>query len=158
MGDIAALLEKAEAAISKQDAEDLSKKFMKGEFSLLDLYEQMQAMKKMGPLNKLVDMIPGFSSLQLPKDMLSVQEGKLEKWKHAMDSMTKAELEDPELISVARIDRIAKGSGVPTKDIRELLKQYRQGKKMMKMMKGKNVDKMMKKMGGIKGLQNVKFK
>lgn len=81
--------------------------------------------------------------------MLQVQEGKLEKWKIAMDSMTKIELEDPEVISADRIDRIAKGSGVSISDIRELLKQYRMAKKMMKMMKGeKDLSKMMKKMGG----------
>ncbi|HII88573.1 TPA: signal recognition particle protein Srp19, partial [Candidatus Woesearchaeota archaeon] len=72
MGDIEALLEKVQGAISEKDAQDLGKKFLKGEFSLLDLYEQMTAMRKMGPLSKIVEMIPGFGQLQLPKEMLNV--------------------------------------------------------------------------------------
>jgi len=149
MGDIEALLDKAKEAMSAEDAADMGKKFMSGKFNLIDLYEQMAAMRKMGPLNKIVDMIPGFSQLKLPKDALQVQEGKLEKWKFVMQSMTKEELEDPELISSTRIDRISAGSGCSAKDIRELIKQYRQSKKMMKMMKGSgDVNKMMKKMQG----------
>ncbi|MBI4439348.1 signal recognition particle protein [Candidatus Woesearchaeota archaeon] len=148
MGDLEALLEKAREVYTEEEAEDLGKKFLKGEFSLLDLYEQMSAMKKMGSLSKLVDMIPGFSQMKLPKEALEVQEGKLEKWKIAMQSMTQGELEDPEIITASRIDRIAHGSGLDAKDIRELIKQYRQSKKMVKMLKGSKGDmsKMMKKM------------
>ncbi|MCK5283220.1 MAG: signal recognition particle protein [Nanoarchaeota archaeon] len=149
MGDLEALLEKAKGAISEEDAEDLGKRFLKGDFNLLDLYEQMQAMKKMGPLNKIVEMIPGFGQLKLPKEALKTQEGKLEKWKFAMQSMTKEELEEPETMDASRIDRITKGSGLSARDIRELIKQYRQSKKMMKMMKGSgDMNKMMKKMKG----------
>ncbi|MFC1768402.1 signal recognition particle protein Srp54 [Nanoarchaeota archaeon] len=147
MGDLEALLEKAKGVYSEEEAQDLGKKFLKGDFSLLDLYEQMSAVKKMGSLSKLAEMIPGFSQLKLPKDMLEVQEGKLEKWKIAMQSMTKEELEEPEIISASRIDRIAKGAGLDVKDVRELIKQYRQSKKMVKMFKGNKGDmsKMMKK-------------
>jgi len=150
MGDLEALLEKAKEAIKVEDAEDLGKKFLKGEFNLIDLYEQMSAMKKMGSLKKIVEMIPGFSSLQLPKEMLDVQEGKLDKWKICMQSMSKEELEDPEIITTERIDRISKGSGIPTSTIRELVKQYRQSKKVVKMFKGSKGDmsKMMKKFQG----------
>jgi signal recognition particle subunit SRP54 len=150
MGDLEALLEKAKDAIKVEDAEDLGKKFLKGEFNLIDLYEQMSAMKKMGSLKKIVELIPGFSSLQLPKEMLDVQEGKLEKWKIAMQSMTKKELENPDDITSERIDRISKGSSIPTSTIRELVKQYRQSKKIVKMFKGSKGDmsKMMKKFGG----------
>jgi len=160
MGDLEALLEKAEQAISKEDAEDLGKRFLKGEFNLIDLYEQMQAMSKMGPLNKITEMIPGFSQLKMPKDLLKVQEGKLKKWRFIMDSMSKDELEDPDIMSITRIDRIAKGSGTSTKEIRELLKQYRQSKKMAKLFKGgspKNMERMMKKFSG-KGMQGMKLK
>ncbi len=156
MGDLEALLEKARGAISEEDAEDLSKRFLKGEFNLIDLYEQMEAMNKMGPLTKVMEMIPGMGSLKLPKDMLKIQEGKLKKWRHAMNSMSKGELEDPDTISANRIERIAKGSGVSAGEIRELLKQYKQSKKMVKMLKGanpKNMDKMMKRMGGMQGMK-----
>ena len=150
MGDLEALLEKAKEVIKVEDAEDLGKKFLKGEFNLIDLYEQMEAMSKMGPLSSIVEMIPGFSSLKLPKEMLQVQEGKLKKWKIAMNSMTKAELEEPELVDSSRIERISKGSGIPTNEIREMIKQHRQSKKMVKMFKGSKGDmgKMMKKFGG----------
>jgi len=149
MGDLESLLEKAKEVFTEKGAEEMSEKFMKGEFNLIDLYEQMSSMKKMGSFQKIMEMIPGMGSLQLPKEMLDVQEGKLEKWKYAMNSMTREELEDPEIISADRIDRIAAGSGVKVAEVRELLKQYRQSKKMMKMFKGeKDINKLMKKMGG----------
>lgn len=77
-----------------------------------------------------------------------------------MDSMSREELEDPDIMSITRIDRIAKGSGTSTKEIRELLKQYRQSKKMAKLFKGgspKNMERMMKKFSG-KGMSGMKFK
>ena len=150
MGDIEALLEKAREAMPEDKAEDLGKKFLKGEFNLIDLYEQMQAMKSMGPLSKIAEMIPGFGQLQLPKEMLEVQQGKLEKWRYAMDSFTKEELEDPDIVDANRIERIAKGSGVSSGEVRELLKQYRQSKKIIKMFKGSKGDmsKFMQKFGG----------
>ncbi len=159
MGDIEALLEKAQEAMTEDEAKDMSEKFLKGEFTLLDLYEQMQAIKKMGPIAKVIEMIPGFGQLKLPKDALEVQEGKLKIWKYAMDSMTKKELEDPELLSADRIDRIAKGAGISGSEVKELMKQYRQSKKMVKMFKGsdpRKMQQMMKKMGGMKGLEGFK--
>ncbi len=159
MGDLEALLEKTKEAISEEEAADMSKKLLKGEFNLLDLYEQMQAMKKMGPLNKLIELVPGMGSVNIPKELIKNQEGKIEKWKYMMDSMTKEELEDPEIITGSRIERVSKGSGVPSTELRSMLKQYRQSKKLMKMMKGtgseKDVKKLMQKMqgGGLKGLK-----
>ena len=149
MGDIESLLEKAQEVISQEDAQDIQEKFLKGEFNLLDLYNQMSSLKKMGSLKKIVGMIPGMGNLNLPKEMLEVQEGKLEYWRHAMDSMTQTELEEPEVISADRIDRISKGSGIKVSIIRELLKQHRMSKKMAKMFKGeKDIGKAMKKFGG----------
>ncbi len=156
MGDLEALLEKAKEVIKEEDAEDLGKRLLKGDFNLIDLYEQMKAMRQMGPLNKIMEMVPGLSQIKMPKEALQVQEGKLEKWKIAMQGMTKEELEDPEILDASRIDRISKGSGISTKDVRELIKQYRQGKKMVKMMKGKGMDKMMKKFQG--NMPGMKFK
>jgi len=148
MGDIKSLLEKAKEVMSEEDAQDLGKKFLKGEFNFLDLYEQMSAMKKMGPLSKVMEMIPGMSKVNLPKEALEVQEDKLKIWKHIMQSMTKKELEEPDLMfNRKRIERVARGSGVTSSEVRGLLKQYRQSKKMVKMMKG-NPDKLMKKFKG----------
>ncbi|MBI4441446.1 signal recognition particle protein [Candidatus Woesearchaeota archaeon] len=149
MGDIEALLEKAKEAFSEEKAEDISERLMKGEFSLIDLYEQMEALSTMGPIGKVMELVPGFSQVKLPKEALQVQEGKLKKWRYIMDSCTKDELNDPEMISAGRIDRIAKGSGCSPSDIRELLKQYKTGKKLVKMLKGgpKKAESMMKRLG-----------
>lgn len=167
MGDIETLLEKAREAMSEEEAADLSKKLVKGEFNLIDLYEQMNAMSKMGPLGKVLEMVPGFGQLKMPKEMITVQEEKLRTWKHIMDSCTKEELEDPDaVITSTRIERIAKGSGISVQEVRELLKQYRQSKKMMKMLKGmdasspQSVQKLMQKMGAPagKGMAGVKLR
>jgi signal recognition particle subunit SRP54 len=148
MGDLEALVSKVNEAITEDEAKDLGKKFLKGEFNLIDLYEQMQAMKKMGPLTKVMELIPGMQGLKIPKDMLENQEIKIEHWKYAMQSMTREELEDAEIIDASRADRIAKGSGLTAGEVRELVKQYKQSKKLMKMMKGneKGMEKMMKSM------------
>lgn len=149
MGDLESLLEKAKEVISEEDAQEMQEKFLKGEFNLIDLYQQMKSLKKMGSFKKIMEMVPGMSSLKLPKEMLDVQESKLEKWHHAMNSMTRAELEGPDIISADRIDRIAAGSGLSISEVRELLKQYRQSKKVMKMFKGeKDMNQLMKKMKG----------
>jgi signal recognition particle subunit SRP54 len=154
MGDLEALLEKAKEAISEEEAKDMGAKLLKGEFNLIDLYEQMSAMKKMGSLSKIMEMIPGMGQLKLPKEMLDVQEDKLKRWKFILASMTRKELEEPEMITAARVERIAKGSGTKVIDVRELIKQFKQSKKMMKMFKGKDPEKMMKQMqsGKMKGL------
>ncbi len=153
MGDLKALLEKAREAISEEDAADLSKRMMKGEFTLDDLYEQMKAMKKMGSLTKIMKLIPGMSGLQIPKEALQGQEAKMDLWKYAMDSMTRQEKRNPDLLSSSRLERISKGSGVNVSEIRGLIKQYKQAKKMMKMMKGGSevdMQKMMQKVAGKK--------
>lgn len=162
MGDIKALLEKAQEAISAEDAQDLGQKFLKGDFSLLDLYEQMQMMNKMGPMSKVMEMIPGMGGLKIPKEAMQVQQDKVKNWKFVMDSCTKKELEDPDVLSIDRIERISKGSGRSIGEIREMLKHYKQSKKMMKMFKGsgamsgkqdeKSMQKMMSKMGKMKGM------
>jgi signal recognition particle subunit SRP54 len=154
MGDLKALLEKAKEAISEEEAEKMGRKVMEGEFNLIDLYEQMEAMSKMGPLKKVMEMMPGMGQLKakIPEDLLSAQEGKLKKWKHIMSSMTKKELESPdEVIDANRVERIAKGAGVSSKEVRELIKQYKQSKKLMRMMKGQDPEKMMRRMKGRKG-------
>ncbi len=156
MGDLEALLEKAKEAITEEEAKDIEKKLLKGEFNLMDLYSQMEAMSKMGPLGKVLEMIPGLGQVSLPKEALQVQEGKLKKWKFAMNSMTKGELEDPEVIDAQRIERISNGSGVSTGDIRDMIKQYKQSKKMVKMLKGENPEKLMKKLSKKAGPQ-LKF-
>ncbi len=147
MGDLASLVEKAQGAVTEEDAKVMENRLLKGEFNLLDLYNQMEAMNKMGTLGNLMEMIPGMGQLKLPKDAINVQEGKLVQWKRAMDSMTKKELEEPDVIDSNRVKRIATGSGVKQDDIRGLIKQYKQSKKMVKLLKGDvNPDKLLKKL------------
>ncbi|MDD3175666.1 MAG: signal recognition particle receptor subunit alpha [Candidatus Nanoarchaeia archaeon] len=151
MGDLETLLEKVHEAIDEDQAKDLGRKMLKGDFNLLDLYQQMNSMKKMGSLSKIVNLIPGMGKLNIPKEMLEGQEERVEKWKYLMDSMTKEELENPDEIKGTRLERISNGAGIPLEEIRTLLKQYKQSKKMMKMMKGmegseKDMQKMMQKM------------
>ena len=136
-GDIQALVEKAKEAIEPEKAEKMAERMMSGRFTLDDFFSQIESMGKMGSLKGVMDMIPGMGGMKLPKGMdLDKQEGKMKKWKFAIQSMTKKEREDPSIINSSRISRISKGSGVPESDIRELLKNYKQSKKMMKMMGG----------------------
>ena len=131
MGNLEGLLEKARLAIDADKAESMGTRMMSGEFNLNDLYEQMGAMKKMGSMSKIMNLIPGMGNLNIDKNMLGAQEEKMKKWKFAMDSMTKYEKENPKEISTPRVERIAKGSGMEMYDVRELLKHFKQTKKMM---------------------------
>ena len=149
-GDLQGLLEKAkEIGVNEESA----RKIVEGKFTLNEFLEQISAMQKMGPLTKIADMIPGMSGMKIPKDMLDVQQEKMKRWKHIMNSMTVAEREDPEIIKHSRIVRIAKGSGVKEPDVRELLKYYKQVQKFMKIAKGGKglkrgpLGRMMKQMG-----------
>lgn len=150
MGDLSALLDRAQEAFTEEDAKDMSDRLMSGEFTLEDLYEQMSSVRKMGSLSKLMEMIPSMGKVKLPKEALDVQEQQLDKWKYILSSMTPYEKTHPDDITVSRIERISKGSGTAYGDVRGLLKQYKQAKKMGKMLKGgsdKSIEKMMKRMG-----------
>ncbi|MBI4155338.1 signal recognition particle protein [Candidatus Woesearchaeota archaeon] len=148
MGDLEALLKKVEESVEKEEKEEISEKFLKGEFTFVDLYKQLEMMRKLGPLSKVVEMIPGFGNLKIPKELLETQDVKFEKWKYIMNSLTKKELEDPEIISSGkRVERIAKGAGVSETEVRDMLKQYRQVKKVSKLMKGKKLENIMSKFG-----------
>jgi signal recognition particle subunit SRP54 len=131
MGDIQSLLEAAKENISEEEAEETVKKMMAGRFTLKEMYEQMEMLTNMGPLKKLVSMLPGMPGMGEKVNMEESQE-KLRKFKFIMDSMTEEEMEDPKLIKSTRINRIARGSGVEAKDVRDLLKQYNMSKKAVK--------------------------
>ncbi len=130
MGDLQTLLERAEEVIDAETAEDTAKKMLSGKFTLIDMREQMEALTKMGPLSKVMEMVPGMSSM-MKKGQVEETQNRLEKFKVLMNSMTKEELENPKIIKRSRINRIAKGSGSDPQEIRELLKQYNQSRKMM---------------------------
>ena len=129
-GDLQGLLEKAKEA----GAEKVAKKIVEGEFTMDEFLEQIKSLQGMGSLSKIADMIPGIGKVKIPN--LDVQEGKMKKWGFAIQSMTKEERKDPDIIKSGRIERIAKGSGVSEADVRELLKSFKQAKKVLKMAKG----------------------
>jgi signal recognition particle subunit SRP54 len=131
MGDIQSLLEAAKDNISEAEAEETVKKMMAGRFTLKEMYEQMEMLTSMGPLKKLVSMLPGMPGMSDKIDMEQSQE-KLRKFRYIMDSMTDEEMENPKIIKSTRINRIARGAGVEGKDVRELLKQYNMSKKAVK--------------------------
>lgn len=129
-GDLQALLEKAKEAQDEIGGELSPEEMLKGEFTLKTFYEQLKAARKMGPLGKIAEMMG--MNMQIPKDMLEVGEEKLDGFKTMMDSMTKQELNNPEVLNSNRIKRVAKGSGKKDEEVRELIRQYKQMKQMFK--------------------------
>jgi len=132
MGDVQALVEKvreAEIVVPEKKA----RAFFEGKFSLKDMYDQMLAVRKMGPLKKLMGMMPGGANI--PDDAMENAERKLDSWRVIIQSMTKKEVEDPKLVDSSRARRIARGSGTSEKEVKELINQYFMMKKMMKSMK-----------------------
>jgi signal recognition particle subunit SRP54 len=132
MGDIKALVEKvreAEVIVPGKKA----RAFLEGKFTLKDMYDQMVAVRKMGPLKKIIGMVPGGANI--PDDAMETAEKKLDSWRVIIQSMTKEEIEDPKLIDSSRARRIGRGSGTSDKEVKEMVNQYFMMKKMMKSMK-----------------------
>ncbi|MCK9322584.1 MAG: signal recognition particle protein Srp54 [Candidatus Methanomethylophilaceae archaeon] len=159
MGDLASLMQIAKEEIGEDDAlEQVARNMLSGRFTLSDMYQQMAAVTKMGPLQKVMSMIPGMNKMEDKIDYEASQK-KLAKYRVIMDSMTQYEKDEPNSIKGKRIDRIAQGSGVAGHDVRELLKQYNQSKKMMGSIgKDRKMRKqMMKQFGGMdmEGLQDL---
>lgn len=145
MGDIKTLIERAEEAFTEEiDVE----KMMQGRFTLKDMYQQLEAMHKMGPLKQVMQMLP-IGGMKIPDDMYDETSGKMGRYKVIMDSMTEAEMIDPKIVDSSRVKRIARGSGTRIEDVRELLKYHRMMQKAMKGLRGGrfNMQKMMKKLG-----------
>lgn len=128
MGDIVTLVEKAEAAFDEKKSQELEKKIRKQQFTLEDFLDQLQQIKKMGPLDQLLGMIPGMSNL---KDV-QVDEKQLVYTEAMIQSMTHEERHDPHIIDGSRRRRIAMGSGTSVEKVNLLLKQFDQMKKMMR--------------------------
>ncbi len=155
MGDLETLLEKAKLAMEDKSKKKLEKSIEAGKFSLMDMYDQIKSMQKMGPLGKVAELIPGLGGMKLPEGILDVQESKMKKWKFAIDSMTKKERENPDLLTSSRIQRISKGSNVPTNEIREMLKQYKLVKGFVGKAKDLDMEKLQKSMAGGRGMQGL---
>ena len=152
MGDIMSLIERAEQAMDKKAALDLERKLRKDGFTLEDFRDQLKQIRKMGPLEQLVDMLPKMSPLQnLPKDA-KVDEGKLKQVEAIISSMTNAERLDHNLIDGKRRKRIAAGSGTTVQDVNQVLKQYLQMRQMMKQYGAMAARAKMKGLGRLTGL------
>jgi len=132
MGDVLSLIEKAQEAFDEKKALELEKKMMSQRFTLDDFLDQMHQMKKMGPLDQLLGMIPGMNTKALGS--LEVDEKKIAHMEAIIQSMTKKERLDPSIINASRKKRIAAGSGTTIQDVNRLLKNFEQMKKMFKMM------------------------
>lgn len=133
MGDVLTLIEKAEQAISEEDALKLAKKMKNNTFDLEDYLEQIQSVKKMGNLSEMIGMIPGMGSKLKGAD-LNVDEKQLDKIKAIIQSMTPKERTHPEILNGSRRRRIAAGSGTSVQDVNKLLNQFNQTKDLMKKM------------------------
>ncbi len=134
MGDIVSLVEKAQETLDVEKAQKLEQKLRRNEFTLEDFYDQLQQLKKMGPLEQLLGMIPGLS-----KQIRNVQvdEKALVRIEAIINSMTPEERRNPKIINGSRRKRIARGSGTRVQDVNQLLSQFEQMRKMIKRMKGK---------------------
>ncbi len=131
MGDLKGLLEKAEEVVDEEKAEKTAKKMLAGEFDLKDMYEQMEMLAGVGPLQKIMDMLPLGGGRISEEEMLDTQH-KLKAFRVIMDSMTEWEMENPDSIKRERVSRIARGSGKSPKDIKDLLSHYKKAKKAIK--------------------------
>lgn len=130
MGDMLTLIEKAQATYDEKKAQELEKKLRKQQFTLEDFLEQMEQLKKMGPLEQILGMIPGLSPAKLKG--LQVDEQQLKKTEAIILSMTPEERRRPQIIGASRKQRIARGSGTSTQDVNRLLQQFQQMQKLIK--------------------------
>jgi len=131
MGDVLTLIEKAEEAFDQEEAAVAAEKLQKGEFTLEDFLEQMQQVKKMGPLQNLISMLPG-----VPKELkkAEIDDSEIARIEAIIRSMTPQERREPQVINGSRRLRIASGSGMTTTEVNQLLKQFKEVQKMMKML------------------------
>ena len=133
MGDVLTLIEKAEQVYEKEEAEQTAAKLLEGKFTLDDFLEQLQQVRKMGPLQNLMGMMPG-----MPKEMrdAEIDEAQVNRVEAIIRSMTRDERGDPMIIDGSRRQRIARGSGTQPAEVSQLIKQFREMQKLMKRMPG----------------------
>ena len=152
MGDMLSLIEKAQEDYDEEQAAKLEEKIKKNKFTLEDFLEQMGQIRNMGGIAKMLDMLPGVSGNKNVNIEQSEQDFKC--FEAIIQSMTRAERDDPNLLNASRRKRIAAGSGQPVQKINQLVKRYEESRKMMKqMMNPKQAAKMSRMFGGFKGFQ-----
>jgi len=148
MGDLAALVERAEEALGTEEMDVTG--MLRGKFTLRDMYKQLDAVSRMGPLKQIMSMLP-LGGAEVPADAIDVTTAKMARYRVMMDSMTPQELDDPNTIGGSRIHRIAKGSGSSPDEVRELLKYYRLMQRALKGMRGGkfNLQRLMRRFSGM---------
>jgi signal recognition particle subunit SRP54 len=137
MGDLESLIERVREAEVKIP-EKKARKILSGKFTLTDMYEQFEAMKGMGPFKRLLNMLPGVS-YNLPEDMVDMAQDRLEHWRVIIQSMTLQERDNPKILSSSRIRRVARGSGTSEKEVKELLNQYKNMRRLMKQLRRRKI-------------------
>jgi signal recognition particle subunit SRP54 len=148
MGDLKSLVERAEEAIGTEEV-DVSG-MLRGKFTLRDMYKQLDAVSRMGPLKQIMSMLP-LGGADVSSDAIDVTSTKMARYRVIMDSMTAQELDDPNTIGGSRIHRIARGAGASPDEVRELLKYYRLMQRALKGMRGGkfNLQRMMRRFSGM---------
>lgn len=131
MGDVLTLIERAEEVIDEEVAERSAKKLLEGNFNLEDFLEQLQQIKKLGPLNKVIDMLPGMGEITKSVSTDDMED-RLKRTQAIINSMTLKERRNPKILNSSRKKRVAKGSGTTVQEINQLISQFRQMQKMMK--------------------------
>lgn len=148
MGDVMSLIEEVERTVDRKKAEKLANKVVKGKkFDLEDLRDQLQQMKNMGGFSSLLDKLPGMGNMSQMVEQANMG-GQFGKMEAIINSMTPAERRNPDILNGSRKRRITVGSGTTLQDLNRLLKQHKQMGKMMKKMKGKGMQQMMRGMAG----------
>ena len=137
MGDLQGLIEKIREAEVKVP-EKKARAFLSGKFTLADMYEQFEAMRSMGPISRILKMLPGFG-YEIPDEMMSLAEEQMKKWKVIIQSMTPEERENPRIIKSSRVRRIARGSGTSERDVKALIQQYNRLRKVIKSFRRKRL-------------------
>ena len=145
MGDIQALLDLAKRLEGEADDVRL-KRISSGKMNMDDFYYQLEEVTKVGSLRGFLDNMPGLSGM-VKEDQLDQVEGRVEKWRYIIQSMNKEEKADPDLVNASRIKRIARGSGWAEHEVKELLKNYKNSKNMMKASKGRQMQGALRRMG-----------
>ena len=135
MGDVLTLIEKAQEAVTEEQAKALEKKFKEASFTLDDYLEQFESLKKMGGIKDVMGMLPGMGKLKISDG--DIDEGQIERMKAIIRSMTPKERQRPEILNASRRRRIAAGSGTRIQDVNSLIKQFEQTNQMMKQFKNK---------------------
>src|SRR3989440_1678166 len=142
MGDMLSLIERAEATFDQTQGEALERKLRAGGFDLEDFLQQLQQIKKMGPLSQILEMIPGMRNLTRNADMPQVDDSQIKRIEAIISSMTIAERRNPAILDASRRRRIARGSGTTVQELNALLNQFKQMQKMMKQLSAGRMPKM----------------